>query len=99
LGYSPFSYNYKNISVTDVYWNQTVSQDIENIKTSRTWLELVAGVRVEIAKNIFMGWSVRNKKLFGTDLPGELSPYYIPCFGVKGDGKAWGVNYSVGYRF
>jgi hypothetical protein len=99
LGFSPFSYNYKNVIVENEYWGSAITQNIEGVNTTKVWFEVVAGIRVEVLKNIYMGWTVRNKKLFGKDIPGELSPWYIPGFGVKGEGSSWGVNYAIGYRF
>jgi hypothetical protein len=62
------------------------------------WFEIVAGIRVEIAKNIFMGWTARNKNLIGEDQIGIMSPWFIPGFG-KTTGSAWTVNYAIGYKF
>jgi len=99
IGFAPFSYTYTNAIVQNDYWGTAISQNIDNVTTTKVWFEIVAGMRVEVLKNIYMGWTVRNKKLFGEDVPGELSPWYIPGFGVKGEGSSWGVNYSIGYRF
>ncbi len=99
LAFSPFKYEYSNLSIQDNYWNQTITHTSKNERTTSVWFEIVAGMRVEITRNIYMGWTVRNKKLLGEDVPGELSPWYIPGFGVKGEGSSWGVNYSVGYKF
>jgi len=99
IGFSPFSFGYKNILVQNEYWGTAISQNYNDITTSKVWVEIVAGMRVEVLKNIYMGWTVRNKKLLGTDTLGEIAPYYIPGFGVKSDGGSWGVNYAIGYRF
>jgi hypothetical protein len=99
IGFSPFSYSYNKVVVQNEYWGTAISQNFDNVTTTKVWFEIVAGMRVEVLKNIYMGWTVRNKKLFGEDMLGELSPWYIPGFGVKGEGSSWGVNYSVGYRF
>jgi len=99
IGFSPFSYSYNNVSVQNEYWGTTISQNFTDIRSTKVWFEIVAGMRVEVLKNIYMGWTVRNKKLFGTDVPGEFQPWYIPGFGVKGEGSSWGVNYTIGYKF
>lgn len=99
LAFSPMSYNYSNLLIHDGYWNQDILHAKMDQKTTKVWFEIVAGMRVEISKNIYMGWTVRNKKLFGEDTVGEFSPWYVPGFGIKGDGKSWGMNYSIGYKF
>lgn len=99
IGFSPFSYSYTNLMVQNDYWGSSILQNIEGINTTKVWFEVVAGMRVEVLKNIYMGWTVRNKKLLGTDIPGEFQPWFIPGFGVKGEGTAWGVNYTIGYKF
>jgi hypothetical protein len=99
IGFSPFSYSYNNVVVQNNYWGTDISQNFDNVTTTKVWFEIVAGIRVEVLKNIYMGWTVRNKKLLGEDVLGELSPWYIPGFGVKGEGSSWGVNYAIGYKF
>lgn len=99
IGFSPFTYNYTNMLIQNKYWGSEILHSFENEKNTRIWFEIVAGMRVEVLRNIYMGWTVRNKRLLGEDVPGELSPWYIPGFGIKGEGKNWGVNYSIGYRF
>lgn len=99
IGFSPYSYNYKNIQVQNNYWGSAISENFENINVTKVWFEVLAGIRVEVLQNIYMGWTVRNKKLIGQDVTGEFQPWYIPGFGLKGEGNSWGVNYIIGYKF
>lgn len=99
IGFSPFAYSFTNVVVPNNYWGTDITQNFNNLTTTRVWFEIVAGMRVEVLKNIYMGWTVRNKKLLGQDVPGEFQPWYIPGFGVKGEGSSWGVNYNIGYKF
>ncbi len=99
LAFSPFSYNITNINVPNDYWGSPVTQNFNNETTTKVWFEIIAGMRVEISKRIYMGWTARNKNLFGEDVAGEVQPWYIPGFGTKGTGKNWGINYSIGYKF
>lgn len=98
LGMSNFRYNITNQTVTDPYWGGTrILDPIENFE-SKFWFEIVAGVRVEVVKNIYMGWNIRNKQLLSKDPEGQPSTWYIPGFG-RNTGSAWGFNYIVGYHF
>lgn len=98
LGYSNFKYDLTNVVITDDYWNESQTMNYIDESASKMWFEIVAGIRVEIAKNIFMGWTARNKNLIGEDQIGIMSPWFIPGFG-KTTGSAWTVNYVIGYKF
>ena len=99
LAFSPFTYSLTGITVPNDYWGPAVSQNFNNESTTKVWFEIVAGMRVEVSKRIYMGWTARNKSLIGEDIPGEVQPWYVPGFGIKGTGKNWGINYSIGYKF
>jgi len=73
-------------------------KNYSNQSTTRIWYEVVAGVRVEIIKNIFMGWTVRNSHLIGQDAEGDVAPWYIPGYG-KNISSNWSINYTLGYHF
>jgi hypothetical protein len=98
LGMSPVTYDISNITVTDTYWDETQIFDFKNNKEFKMWFEGVAGVRVEILKNIFMGFSVRFKGKFKETPKGPIQPWYIPGYGING-GSHWDFNYSIGYCF
>jgi len=98
LGMSPFAYNISNVEIIDNYWNETQMLDFKGNKTFQVWAEVVASTRVEIFKNIFMGWSVRLKLKFSETKKGPISPWYIPGYGVNNDSH-WDFNYSIGYAF
>lgn len=99
FGFSPFNYSITNVKVPNNYWGENITQNFPNQSSTKLWFEIVAGMRVEVSRNIYMGWTVRNKNLLGQDVPGEIQPWYIPGFGIKGEGKNWGVNYAIGYKF
>ncbi|OIP83345.1 MAG: hypothetical protein AUK44_05430 [Porphyromonadaceae bacterium CG2_30_38_12] len=99
LAFSTFTYSYSNLVIQDNYWGQQVTKDFNDIRASKLWFELTAGMRVEVVKNIFMGWTVRRKILLNQDELGNVYPWYIPGFGLKGEGQNWGVNYALCYKF
>jgi len=98
IGITNFSYDITNVSITDNYWGGTEILNYPNQYATKVWFEIVAGVRVEVFKNIFMGWTVRNKNLLNQDTEGNISSWYIPGFGING-GSTWGFSYTLGYRF
>lgn len=98
LGFSNFNFDYNNITIKNDYWNESKTYNIDNHNTTKAWFEITAGIRVEILPKIYMGWTIRNKNKFGEKKLGELSPWYIPGYGVNKDSN-WGINYAIGYLF
>lgn len=97
LGMSSFNYSIYNQTITDGYWGNSETFNLESIPTTKLWFEITAGIRVEVYKNIFMSWNVRNKHLITQAKPGENSPWYIPGYG-KGNTAVWGFSYTIGYK-
>lgn len=98
LGFSNAAYQLENIVIRDDYWNtsETINYDRNS---SNLWLEIVGSIRVELMKNVYLGWSVRKKNLF-TDIDnGQPYPWYIPGFGISNASSNWGFSYCLGYRF
>lgn len=98
IGMSNFNYNITNLKVTDDYWGGTELINYLNQPATKIWYEIVVGVQVEVFRNFYMGWTVRNKNLFSKDVPGGIAPWYIPGFGTN-NGTNWGFNYTIGYHF
>jgi hypothetical protein len=99
LGYSGFNYSLTNVSIPDEYWGgDNDIHNYNNLSASKLWFEASVGIRVELTHNIFMGWTVKYKNLFGKPEVGTLTPWYVPGFGVNDTGTTWGINYSIGYK-
>lgn len=98
LGLSPYTYDVTNVIIKDDYWGGETVRDFYGEKTTSVWVEILAGIRVEIFNNIYMGWTVRNKILFGQDNATGVTPWYIPGLGKRSGGH-WAFNYSIGYSF
>jgi hypothetical protein len=99
LGFSNFSYDLTGIQYSDDYWGAGEVIDKKNILATKLWFEIVAGIRVEIAKNIFLGWTVRTKSMLTKDNPGDIKPWHVPGYGINSDSGVWGFNYTLGYKF
>jgi hypothetical protein len=98
LGMSNFNYDITNLSIVDDYWGGSEALIYNNKNATKVWYEVVAGVRVEVLKNMYMGWTVRNKNQITSDTDGSVSPWYIPGFGHNAS-NSWGFNYIIGYKF
>jgi hypothetical protein len=98
LGFSNFSYDVNNLIIKDEYWGKSETKNYPNEIANKAWYELVAGLRVEVYKNIYLGWNVRNRNLLSKETVGSISPWYIPGYGLNGSSN-WGFNYTIGYKF
>ncbi len=98
LGFTSFLYDISNVTISDNYWGTTEVLNYEKQSATKIWYEIVAGVKVEVIKNIYMGWTIRTKNLLNKNAEGEVSPWYVPGFGVN-TSSTWGFSYSIGYRF
>ncbi len=81
----------------DNYWNNTQgSFPKQNIQAH--WAELVFGTRIEVLKNLFLGWSIRSKiKISHKDY--DMPPvYFIPGYGKAEKGINLDFSYSVYYN-
>jgi len=98
LGMSNFNYKITNATIINDYWggSETIFTDMNT--TNKVWWEIIGGVRVEVIKNVYMGWTIRNKNLLSQDVAGAISPWYIPGFGIN-TSTNWGFNYTLGYHF
>ncbi len=98
VGFSNFKYDLKNVILTDEYWNQTQNRDFLDESTTKVWFEISGGMRVEIVKNVFMGWTIRSKNFFKEEAVGKLNPWFVPGYGIS-SGSKWSLVYAVGYSF
>tara|TARA_B100000768_G_C11275997_1_gene375995 strand:- start:1928 stop:2680 length:753 start_codon:yes stop_codon:yes gene_type:complete len=64
------------------------------------WLEFVAGFKVQLLKNIYLGLSIRLNRLINDTVPENFDNIYIPGFNQKTDENKFGAgfNYSLTYK-
>ena len=69
----------------------------ENLNAS--WIEFVTGIKVQVLKNIYMGFNVRFNRLFNDKKPLNFDNLYIPGFNKKTDENIFGAgfNYTISY--
>ena len=96
--YASYTHWAHNIYVGDNYWGDVSIGSFEPVKLYAHWFELTGGIRGELFKNCFIGWSFRGRLMLYQRLDEMMYPYYIPGFG-KGDKKAAiGFNYYILFR-
>ena len=98
LGMSGFPYSISNAIISDDYWGGNSTINYYDKISTKIWYEIVVGMRVEVSKNIFMGWNIRNRNLLNQDTSGDVTPWFIPGYGISSDNN-WGISYVIGYKF
>jgi len=63
-----------------------------------SWIEVVAGIKVKVFNNVFVGFSFQLKKLVSNKTPDNFDNLYIPGFNRTYNGDfGVGFNYTVSY--
>lgn len=79
-----------------VFNTTTVTQSNKNLGV--WWLEMNAGMKVEVLKNIFLGYALRYKFFRRFGGRGSLLPYEVPGFGKGENENTFGFDYYIFYR-
>ncbi len=102
LGYSNFSQTLKAFQVNNdnnYFAPQPVFSRRESSGLSAFWIELQAGIKVEVLKNIFMVGNVQIKRLFADIQPDGFDNLFVPGFGRTYDNSSVGVGYVYGITY
>jgi len=97
-GMSLVNYELTNVTINNAYWdeNQLLSWGGKNSYAG--WGEVVAGIRVDMAKGFTMGWSVRMKLFLHSSLDDKQELWYVPGYG-NSSGNTFTLNYTLGYTY
>jgi hypothetical protein len=96
-GTAVFKHHAENITVESDYWGDYHLDNYEN-NLNGHWIELVGGITAEVAKNFFIGWTVRFRILINPDMDPQMVPLLIPGYGKGSNSRGFGVTYSVLYK-
>lgn len=96
IGYTSFKYSVDAPAMKDPVWGDEAPVLFTDMPCRAVWAEAVAGVRAEIAKNFYMGWSLRYKYPIHKGPIVNGGPWYIPGFGASSK-AAFGATYSITY--
>lgn len=98
VGYTSFDYSVEAPPLVDPVWGGETLVQFTDLPCRAVWAEAICGVRAEIAKNFYMGWSLRYKYLFYEGTISNGGPWYVPGFGA-GKKTAFGATYTFCYYF
>ena len=83
--------------IIDPVWGGTAALDLNGVKGTATWAEIGVGVRVKIAKNFHMGWSIRYKARISQEKASNSQMWYIPGYGIN-KSTCFGGTYNLIYE-
>lgn len=86
-----------NPELVDNIWGESVPYHYDKLKSNMQWLELVAGVNVQIYKRLYMGWTLRFKFKTAASISEYGNPWYVPGFGEY-DSSNIGITYTLVYK-
>ena len=96
--FSAFRHKATDINITDEHWDEVIVVETEEVSLKCHFIDITAGVKTELFKNIYIGWTLKGMIRLIMESDNIMEPYFIPGFG-KGDKKASvGFNYSIYYR-
>lgn len=97
-GFSSFKYDIQAPDLVDPNWgNISIPVSYEGVKSNASWLELVLGLKTNVYKNFYMGFTVRYRSRLSMKKHENSEPYYIPGYG-KGKSSNFGITYNLSYR-
>ena len=101
-GFSAFNQQLNNYRIynSSPYFQETpiIESGQQFNGLSASWIEVVAGLKVKVFDNVFVGFSLRLNRLVTNKEPDTFSNLYIPGFNRTYDGSfGVGLNYTVTY--
>jgi len=95
-GYSRFTQETLSATYTN-YWG-TIQTSFPKSNLSAHWAELVFGLKGELLRNLFFGWSVRAKFPLAANKDKNGTPYVIPGLGYTNTEVPFDFSITVSYR-
>lgn len=95
-GYGRVRHEAPHIVIPDPYWGD-YETSLSSEEYAAHWLEAGIGMKAEVLRNLFLGWSLRGRVRIANTSDPLMQPYIISGFG-KSDNSALMVHYSIYYR-
>jgi hypothetical protein len=93
-----YAHQANNVVIQDDFWGSYPGQGRPEYTMNAVWTELVAGLRVEALKNLFLGWSIRAQLMLHKQKDSQLDTWMIPGFGKAKQSTSLSATYSISYR-
>jgi hypothetical protein len=96
-GYAIQKQESPSFTIGNGYWPDYASYTSYGLANTH-WIELLFGIRTEIAKNLYMGWTIRASRIISQQHEGTLEPASIPGFGKYRSNVNAGFSYTIEYQ-
>lgn len=101
-GYSSFDqtlHQYSLYNNNNYFPSYTVNTNQEFNALTAHWMEVIAGIKVEVLNNLYLGFSLRLKRMIDQEKPTNFDNIYIPGFNRTTEGSHFGsgFNYTLSY--
>lgn len=98
-GLAMFNYEVPEYTVYNDYWGNTKGSFPKTNKMAH-WVELTVGMKVEVLKNFYLGWNLRERILINSKVAKQdFPPLVIPGYGKGYKGSAFDMQYTISYLF
>jgi len=97
-GFASQTHSGNTIIIYDPYWVSESSANLSDAACQTHWIEIVGGIKVELFRNFFMGWSVRGRIRLAHSGYSIMEPYNVPGYGNGAKKSNLGLNFSLYYR-
>jgi len=95
VAFSTFNHEANQIIHTNP-WG-TIETSFPKTSLSAGWFEGVIGLRGEIVHNLYMGYTIRVKRIISHTDFNSMNPYIIPGYGKGSKKSTVGMSYSIFY--
>lgn len=93
--FANYSHQADRISIENIWGEFETSLPKTDLKNQ--WFESLIGIRGEIVKNLYMGYTIRVKAMLNKPDYGSFMPFWIPGFGKSTKNWTMGMSYSIFY--
>jgi hypothetical protein len=97
-GFTTYWHEASNIVVRDPVWGDYSGGNIERKWLGANWMEITTGMRAELLRNLYLGWSIRFRINIWQQSDNQMKPFHIPGYGRAWNNSAVGINYSLYYK-
>jgi len=101
-GFSTFSNQLNSYTIFqqgEFFDPKEVNEGTKDSGLNAHWVEFVAGLKVEVFKNIYLGVMVNLNAIVATKDPDSFENSYSPGFGdISDNGTGSNINYTISYR-
>ncbi len=95
LGGSVFKWDVTDIQHTNTYWGESATTEILNQTGRALWLEVTAGIKVKIWRQLSLGWVVRYHNILKENSNPQGEPWFIPGYGTRS--SKFGLGFNIYY--